>query len=219
MKRTLLALSCLLALNTANAALIVLDFEGVGHTAQVLNFYNGGTDSMGNSGTNYGIQFGVNALGVIDGDVGGGATGNIANEPSPSTALFFLTGSAVLNYAPGFTTGFSFYYSSSTAASVNVYDGLNATGNLLASIPLAAQFNVSCTGDPTGAYCNWTPIGAAFAGIAKSIDFGGGVNLTAYDNITFGSERPVIETPEPALAGLMGLGLLGLGLARRRKAA
>lgn len=198
----------------ASAAVIVLDFEGAGNFAQLLNFYNGGTDSQGNSGANYGIQFGSNALSLIDFDAGG--TGNFANEPSPDTIMFFLTGSAVLNYAPGFDTGFSFYYSSSTAATVNVYDGLNATGNLLAAINLNAQYHDSCIGDPNGGYCNWTPAGVSFNGTAYSIDFGGTVDQTGYDNITFGSATPG-KVPEPASLALFGIGLAGLGFMRRRR--
>jgi len=198
----------------ASAAVIVLDFEGAGDEAQLLNFYNGGTDSQGNSGVNYGIQFGSNALSIIDVDAGG--TGNIANEPSPSTVLFFLTGTAILNFAPGFDTGFSFFYTSSTAATVNVFDGLNATGTLIGTITLAAQFNQNCVGDPNGSFCNWTPIGVSFLGIARSIDFGGTVNQTAYDNITFGSATPGDNVAEPATLTLLGLGLAGLAFWRRR---
>lgn len=212
--KKLLAMTVIAAALSQNAhAAIVLDFEGAGSGAQLLNFYNGGTDSAGNSGTNYGIAFGSNALTAIDSDDGG--SGNFANEPSSKTTMFFLSGSAVLNYAAGFDTGFSFYYSSSTAASVKVYDGIDATGNLLADIPLTAQFDQGCTGDPSGDFCNWTAVGATFAGIAKSIDFGGTVNQVGYDNITFGSSTPG-KVPEPASLALIGLGLAAVLGTRRR---
>ncbi len=163
MKRTLFCLACLLTYNTASA--FVLDFEGAGNVAYLNDFYNGGTDSQGNSGTNYGVQFGTNALSVIDADAGG--SGNFANEPSPSTILFFTKGSAILNYAPGFDTAFSFFYSSSSVADVIVYDGLDATGNILATLNLTAQYHDNCKGDPNGDFCNWTAVGASFAGTAK----------------------------------------------------
>jgi len=46
---------------------------------------------------------------------------------------------------------------------VNVYDGLNATGNLLASLNLSAQYANNCAGDPSGSFCNWTAVGATLA--------------------------------------------------------
>lgn len=211
----------------AFAEVIVLDFEGAGNNAQLLNFYNGGTDSRGMVGTDYDIQFGSNALALRDKDAGG--SGNFANEPSPDTVMFFMTGSAILNYGPGFDTGFSFYYSAKYAARVFIYDDLNASGNLLASINLLPQYTDRCTGDPTGTYCNWTPIGASFNGIAKSVDFGGTVMHTGYDNVTFGSATPggapqqgllqavAIPLPEPATWALFTLGLMGLSSFRRCK--
>jgi hypothetical protein len=215
MIRTMVALaSAALFTLPAAASVITLDFEGAGNQAALLNFYNGGTDSAGNSGANYGVSFGGNALSLVDADAGG--SGNFANEPSPSTIMFFLSGTTDLNYAPGFTSGFSFYYSSSTDADVNVYSGENASGTLLGTIHLNAQAFNGCSGDPTGQFCNWSAAGVAFAGIAKSIDFGGTVNQTGYDNITFGSSVPTI--PEPSTYALMALGLAGVGaIARRRK--
>ena len=198
---------------------IVLDFEGIGDQSNINNFYNGGTDSTGHSGVNYGVSFAGDARGIIDSDKGG--TGNFANAPSGITVLFFLSESAVLNFAAGFDTGFSFFYSSSGAAVVDVYSGINKTGTKLASLNLASNFdNGGCVGDPTGAYCHWDAIGVSFAGIAKSIDFGGTANFVAYDNVTFGSATPVPGIPEPSTYAMLALGLAGVGfVARRRKTA
>lgn len=213
--RNILATSVLVAVSAAaNAEVIVLDFEGVGDNAIIGDFYNGGTDSLGNSGTDYQISFGTDALGLVDDDAGG--NGNFANEPSADTIMFFTSGTAVLNYGPGFETGFSFFYTSSTAADVFVFDGLDGTGNLLATLNLTAQHTTNCGGDPTGTFCNWTSVGAAFSGVAKSIDFGGTVGQTGYDNITFGSTVPVVVNPVNAPAGIL-LTMLGLGLFARKR--
>jgi hypothetical protein len=202
-----------LAASASSAAVIVLDFEGLQNLEAIDNFYNGGTGSLGSSGTNYGVEFSPATLAVIDQDAGG--TGNIANEPSPDTTMFFLDANdAILNYAAGFATGFSFFYSSATAAVVTVYDDLNATGNVIGQINLVPQFNDNCTGDPNGSFCNWTPIGVAFPGIAKSIDFAGTANQTTFDDITFGSAIPN-PTPVPGTLALLSAGLLA-GWARRR---
>jgi hypothetical protein len=71
----------------SQAATIVLDFEGVGNGAQVLDFYNGGTDSAGNSGTNYGINFSADARAFTFLDYGG--NGNFGGEQTTNTALFY----------------------------------------------------------------------------------------------------------------------------------
>lgn len=199
----------------ASAAPVVLTFEGVGNLAAVNEFYNGGTDSAGNAGANYGISFSNTSLGIIDEDAGG--SGNFGNEPSASTVLFFLSGgAATMNVAAGFETGFSFFYTSAFTGFVNVYSGLNGTGDLLATLNLAANTG-SCAGDPGGSYCQFDPVGVAFEGIAKSVDFGGSADRIAFDNITLGAAVPVGEVPEPASLALLGLGALAFGARRRRK--
>jgi hypothetical protein len=202
----------------ARAATIVLDFEGLRDLEQVLNFYNGGTGSFGSSGTNYGIGFSNGALAIIDADAGG--SGNFANEPSADTIAFFLSApSLTMNVASGFTTGFSFYYSSSVQTAINVYDGLNGTGNLLASVLLAAQGTASngcqLPGDPTGVFNCWNAAGVNFAGTAMSVNFGGAANLTGFDNITLGSATPVIPEPSSTALFLLGFSIVGSKLRRR----
>lgn len=218
-KKTLVRLAAAASLSAiaaaASASVITLDFEGLRNGEAILDFYNGGTGSLGSSGVNYGVRFGPNALALIDADAGGG--GNFANEPTPDTIMFFLSGSAVLNYAPGFTTGFSFWYTTTTfGGTVTVWDDVDATGNIIGTIDLRA-LGSNCQGDPTGSFCNWAIGALAFNGVAKSIDFGGTVNQVGYDNITFGSTNPNV-VPAPATLALVGLGLLGLGAVRRRSA-
>ena len=203
--------TCIIAAPKADAAVVSLDFEGLQNLEQILNFYNGGTGSLGSAGPNYGISFGPDSLALIDSDNGG--SGNFANEPTPNTVAFFLTGPGnLMNVAAGFDTGFSFYYSSSQAAYVTVFDGLNGTGTQLAQINLGVNFqNNNCTGDPTGAYCNWDPIGVSFAGTAKSVLFAGAANQVGFDNITLGSSTPVPVSEPSSLFGLLAVGFLGVG--------
>jgi hypothetical protein len=205
----------------ASAAVVTLDFTGVvdaaqGNSTGVGSFYNGGTSGHGTSGTNFGAAFSSNALAIN--------SYNGCCEPDSAQGkkgiLFFLSGGAVtLDYAAGFTNGFSFYYASNSQAFINVYDGLGGTGNILATLNLATQANQNCPPGSTGFYCNWTPIGVSFSGVAKSIDFGGGANFVAYDNITFGSATPG-GVPEPASWAMLiaGFGLVGAAQRRRKVA-
>ena len=186
---------------------IVLNFEGLGNYDAVLQFYNGGTSGLGFSGTNYGIYFGGTTLSLIDEDNGG--SGNFANEPSPNTVMFFLSGDAIMNMTAGFTTGFSFYYTSSNPGTVIVYDGLDATGNVLGTQPFAANYSLNCVGDPSGDFCHWDPIGVAFSGTAKSVEFSGVQNQCAFDDVTFGSITPgPSEVPISNWALFIGIGLI-----------
>lgn len=216
--RLAVALSLAIGTSWVCAAPVTLTFEGLKNMEAVNNFYNGGVGSQGSSGTNYGLSFSTDSLAIIDSDAGGG--GNFANEPSASTILFFTNSSAVLNSESGFTGGFSFFYTTTTAtATVDVYDGLNKTGNKLGSISLAALGSAGCSGDPTGAFCNWAAAGISFTGIAKSIDFGGTANQVGFDNVTIGSGTPGNGTPEPVPEPgsllLVGAALLALRAARR----
>ena len=207
----------LLAAPAANA--VVLDFEGLQNQEQILEFYNGGAGSLGSVGPDYDITFGDSALGLIDRDAGG--SGNFANEPSPDTVAFFFSGGdLVMNVLDGFTTGFSFYYTSSRVGSVTVYEGPDATGSVLGVLNLDVNWQDNdCTGDPTGTFCNWDPIGVAFGGTAYSVSFAGTADQIGFDDITVGSETPgngPSPVPAPSTLGLLGIALAGLGFARKR---
>jgi hypothetical protein len=226
MRQWMIAISFLLAAPAyAAAAPVVLTFEGIGDEADILGFYSGGIDSLGHSGPNVGVSFVSGALGVIDEDAGG--TGNIAREPSGQTALFFLdVSSASITMAAGFDTGFSFFYSANPMAgngTVTVFDGINGTGNVLASAVLLASATPQggCGGgDPNGSYSCWAALGVGFSGTARSIAFGGAANFIVFDDVTFGSLTPGTggTIPEPGSTMLFGLAALGAATRRWRAA-
>ncbi len=200
---------------SALAGTMVLTFEGLQNVEAINGFYNGGTGSLGSVGTDFGVEFSMNTLAVIDADSGG--TGNFANEPSEDTIMFFLTGGvSTMNVAAGFETGFSFFYTSLGAAgSVSVWDDLNGAGNLLGTINLVA-LGSGGSGDPTGDFDTWAAVGVAFAGTAYSITFAGVDNQIGFDNITFGSDTPGTGIPLPTAGALGFMGITAVGARRRR---
>ena len=115
--------------------------------------------------------------------------------------MFFLTGaSSTINVPSGFTTGFSFYYSAiNSPGTIVVYDGLNGTGNVLATLnlPLTPYDGAP---DPNGQFSPLVPFGVGFSGTARSVDFAGVVNQIGFDNITFGAAAPGGSTDLPTCA-------------------
>lgn len=222
-------LSTLAPVAPAAAAVVSLNFEGIApypNSSDVLiqNYYNGGTASNGASGPNLGVGFSANALLICLNTIGVSCSntsrGGIGDPASARGALFFLSGSQTyLNYAAGFTTGFSFNYAAiNSGGSVGVYDGLNGTGNLLGTINLTTTPS-TCSGY-SAAFCPFVPIGVSFAGTARSIGFGGVANQIIFDDVTFGSSTPG-SVPEPASWALMigGFGAVGYAMRRRQKVA
>lgn len=121
----------------ASAAVVKLTFEGIANLDAIGDFYNGG------AGGNFGVTFSDKAQVLIDSDACG--TGAFGGEPSPSTVLRLSTDAEVITMtlAAGFTAGVAFFYSViGEAGTVTVYDGPNATGNVLAtSFLLPTPFN------------------------------------------------------------------------------
>jgi hypothetical protein len=208
------AAALLLSAGNAAAAPIVLDFEGIGDFNLIKDFYNGGAASNGASGTNYGINFSPDSIALTDSDAGG--FGTLAGMPSGVGVLtYFSGGAAVLNMASGFDTRLAFHYAAGEAGVVRIYEGMNGTGNLLASIDLAANIN-NCP-DGNNLFCLFNPVELLFNGTAHSVSFGGPDGWLVFDNVTLGSlqvnPNPV---PEPASLALGALGLAGLLAAPRR---
>ena len=122
-----------------------------------------------------------------------------------------------MNFSAGFDTGFSFFYSAiGNPGFIDVYDGVDKTGVLLAHLDLPTT--LSDGGDPNGAFSPFFPVGVAFSGTAKSIDFGGTADQIAFDNITFGATTPGGQVPEPATLFLLGIGLAGMVWIARKRA-
>jgi hypothetical protein len=216
---------------SSHAAVVSLNFEGINATypsgyASIGEFYNGGVSSDGTTGVNYGVSFGSNALAICLNSTtvtcSNTSRGGVGDPNSQQGGLFFLSGTQTfMNMASGFDTGFSFnYVSVSYSGSVGVYDGLNGTGNLLATLDLSPNAG-SCSGYGAD-FCPFTAKGVSFSGVGKSISFAGVANQIVFDDITFGSAVPGPDTgggvPEPATWAMMiaGFGMAGGALRRRR---
>jgi len=188
------------------AQTVTVDFEGAsGYVNSILEFYNGGTDSLGHSGPNLGISFTDAVVALSNDELGP----YYANAPSPLAVMFAFDGSAVMNVSRGFVDRLSFYYSSSQNVldAVNIYSGLNGTGTLLASASLFGNASVGCTDT---AYCRFDLTSVRFAGLARSISFGGDAPNVVFDNIT------ITAVPEPSSYLLLAAGLLAVGCVKRR---
>ena len=193
MKLLSLAAAALFA-TPAFAGVITLDFEAAPSFAPIGSTY-----------ASSGITFGPDAQGLVNDPLGP----YFSNAPSP-VGVMFLSGlvvpDAAMNVAGGFY-GLSFFYSSALAVvdAVQVWSGLNGTGDLISTFSLSDNATLGCTDT---AYCRWDFLGASFSRAAYSVTFGAGTQLAAFDNISV--------VPEPSSAMLAGLALSALLLGRRR---
>lgn len=209
----------------ASAAVVTLNFEGIApypNSSDVLiqDFYNGGTSSIGTSGTNYGVHFDNSALLICLNSTlvicSNTSRGGLAPGSAEGALYFHSASSTTLDYAAGFTTGFSFNYSDPFVLGelIQVFSGAGGTGALLGSFSLALTPTGGCPS--YGAYyCPFVASGVSFAGIAHSVVFGGVTNRVVFDDITFGASTPTV--PEPAAWSVMLLGVAAVGAATRGK--
>lgn len=188
---------------------VTLTFEGAtGYANAIANFYNGGTDSVGNVGPNLGVSFTDAALGLSnDSDFS-----YYSNAPTAGSVLFAYDASATMNVVDGFSGQLTFYYASdrSVLDAVNIYAGLNSTGTLLASVSLFGNASLGCS--DTG-FCRFDLTSVKFAGVAHSVNFGGNAQNVAYDNIGLN----ISAVPEPESYVLLAAGLLAVAFVKRRQ--
>lgn len=240
-KNMFAALALLGSLGSAYAQPFTLNLEGITiaypneESALISGFYSGGTSSEGTSGVNYGVDFVgdvlttcLNSATVFCAEASKAGAGVPGSE---RTGMFVGFGGGLLNVAAGFDTAFSFAYTKPLPfidATVNVYSGLDGTGDLLASLLLETTSDLDLVCEPYQAgSCPFYNAAIDFAGTARSVTFDGIGGFAVYDDLTFGSavvgagsdEVPPAEVPEPSgLALLAAAGVLG-ALARRHKQA
>ncbi len=206
-----------LAATNAIAAPIKLTFEGVGHGAYVNDFYNGGTDSSGNVGTqNYHIHF-DGAL-VVHNQYGAYITGGASMTFAPDVVQ---GGYHPLGY-PGFLIGFLARSDTVDGTYVDINNSspdrimVSGTANPYCGVWSYVDY-AQCTKQGWSVTAPDTLFGYAIYsdGTATQVSF----DTSAIDNIEFGAltEPAPRIVPEPASAALLGLGLAVLVRQRRRK--
>jgi len=211
MKQIAILMTSVLSASLAHANVpVLLDFETPTSFASIAEYYNGGTDSAGATGPALGVSFGLDALTVRNDD---GAVPYFSNAPTPVGAMSPVGAAATMNVAIGFINSISFHYSSDSfvAQGVNVYAGLDGTGNLLASFNLTANAQTGgCSDTP---FCHFDSMSSAFAGVAHSVTFGNAAGMAGFDNVS------ITAVPEPESYAMLLAGLLAVGFMVRRRQA
>ena len=202
-------------------ALPVMTFDGVAYGANVADFYNGGTDSAGYSGANYGVHFNAVVGNTVAGAyVKGAATMTFAANLFGDNVPFYIQFNASRYDVDGAN---SFIRGGTSGGSVWVGGNGNPRCNTEAA----------CIALGTGYVYHSTMGGYYFYsdGTATSVTF----NTDRLDNVRFvlaseinGNPRPPSligsavldrEIPEPATFALLGIGAALLMLTRRKKPA
>jgi hypothetical protein len=219
------ALGALGAPQAAMAGPVTLNFEGIApypnpFTVLILDYYNGGTSSIGTSGINYGIRFDDKAhlLCLTSMTVGcsNASRGGFGDPASAQGALGFGDiGSKYLNVASGFEGAIDFEYAARSGNnSISVYSGLNGTGTLLGSVDLASNAT-GCPAYSNADFCPFSSLSLAFSGVARSVRFSADGLQFAVDDLTF--RNALSPVPEPASWAMMVLGVGAIGGTMRRR--
>lgn len=208
-----IATALLISFSSTASAIPILNFEGSQHGALIQNFYNGGTDSFGNRGGDYGVTFEGGTIRVENG-------------------LTYLTGVTRILVAGGFADGASFNYSTRQPLGNRYGDGD------FSSYYWSTQTNAygsQFLGNTGTGFCETLPGQFCLFGGARIEDIGmmiGGFTFAAdaaIDSINFGNltppanqwalgaDIPGYQLPEPGTLALVSLGLLGVALGRSKR--
>jgi hypothetical protein len=189
------------------------------HTGDFIEgYFDGGTDSTGESGTNVGISFSSTATAQKAGNSNSTGNGKFENNPSGASEIIYSSSSYNISFANGFT-GLAFNYSFSNnsltdSLTATLYSGTAGSGSALASYSLTSTGTPVACAVTTDSYCTWSAFSAAsLGGTAESVVLSGNVSLSELDGLQLTTPVPL-----PAAAWLFLSGAAGVaGFARRRR--
>lgn len=185
---------------------VKITFEGLAHRSDVPTIAGAGFEGW---------------IAGIDADEPGGSL-NIANEPSPSTVIFWLATEGLpddfreIVFDEPITSVTAFYASFPDVT----FQAFDASGNLIDEVVGPGNWNQGPGGDPTGLFNLWEPltVSATAANGIRKVRFVGAQNQAGLDDFTFTRAVTIVDldvqpgsdpnTVNPASRGLLPVAVL-----------